>query len=126
MVSSCGNQADAENNTWPVNFEELITLHCRAIELRETRFEIADSLRFLNDSLSNRVDTSFSMEMADQLKELYRRQEVVSQEGYALADTIRDRMTLVMKELNPDQKRDFNDSVAVAVHRRGCDVPGDL
>lgn len=122
FFTACGPQNQQENLNWPVNFEELITLHCRAIELRESRFEIADSLRFLNDSLSNRTDTSFSSETAEHLKKLYKRQEVVSAEGYALADTIRNRMTLVMSDLDPVQKRSFNDSVAVAVSRRGCDI----
>ncbi len=64
----------------------------------------------------------FSSETAGQLRKLYKRQAVVSAEGYALADTIRNRMTLVMSDLDPVQKRSFNDSVAVAVSRRGCDI----
>lgn len=117
ISASCGNPAKDEIQQWPVDFDAIIKLNCRAIELRKARFATADSIRLKMDSVQATMDsTAFENYQA----RFENRKEALLIESNILADTIRLRMKRVMTDLNPEQKRAFNDSIQAEMNRRGC------
>lgn len=109
----------ANQNQWPVNLDELVVLHCRSIELKDARFELANEIRFAEDTLIV-ADTLMKERLTKRLEEALVRKESLAQESHNLADTIRVKMERVIKELSPDEKRVFNDSVVARTKRAGC------
>jgi hypothetical protein len=121
LFAACQSESanTASQNQWPVNLDELVVLHCRSIELKDARFELANEIRFAEDSLL-RADTLVKVELTKTLEEALIRKKSLAEESHNLADTIRVKMDRVMKELNPDEKRIFNDSLIAKSKRAGC------
>lgn len=116
LMVSCTNTAD--EHSWPVDFNALVELNCKAIELRKARFATADSLRMEMDSIkASMSETDFKKFQND----FEMRKKALLTESNNLADTIRVRMKGVMTELGPDKKRIFNDSLQASLKRRGCE-----
>ncbi len=118
VVASCSNPAIEKNQKWPIDFDAIINLNCRAIQLRKARFAVADSIRLKMDSVQATMDSSA---FVDYQMRFESRKEALLNESNILADTIRLRMKRVMTELTPDQKRAFNDSIQAVLHRKGCE-----
>ena len=118
LATSCTSEPVKNQDSWPVDFDALVDFNCRAIELRKARFATADSLRLDMDSIKA------SMSEADFKKyqnDFEIRKNALLSESNILADTIRLRMKNVMSDLDPNQKRIFNDSLQSTLKRRGCE-----
>lgn len=118
LAASCNNTAKNPKESWPIDFDVLINLNCKAIQLRKARFATADSIRLKMDSIQASMD---SLVFAEYQAEFERRKTALLNESNSLADTIRLRMKRVMSELNPEQKRVFNDSIQAELRRKGCE-----
>lgn len=118
VAASCGNPAKEENQGWPIDFDAIINLNCRAIQLRKARFATADSIRLKMDSVQATMD---SIDFENYQAEFENRKATLLSESNILADTIRLRMKRVMTDLNPEQKRAFNDSIQAELRRKGCE-----
>lgn len=109
----------SKTNQWPVNLDALVVLHCKSIELKDARFALANEIRFAEDTLQTAVD-SVKERLSKRLEEALVRKETLAKESHNLADSIRVKMDRVMKELNPEEKRIFNDSLVARSKRAGC------
>ncbi|NEN24714.1 hypothetical protein G3O08_14500 [Cryomorpha ignava] len=118
LVASCTNDPVEEQDSWPVDFDALVALNCRAIELRKARFATADSLRLDMDSIKASMNQS---DFEKYQNDFETRKNALLSESNALADTIRLRMKGVMSDLGPDRKRVFNDSLQATLKREGCE-----
>jgi len=114
---ACESTKQNDKKEWPVDFQALVDLNCKAIELRKARFATADSLRLQMDSLQATMDSaSFAKYQSD----FEDRKLDLLKESNTLADTIRSRMKRVMSEVSPEEKRVFNDSLQAELKRAGC------
>ncbi len=118
LAASCGEHSKENKEGWPIDFEAMIDLNCRAIQLRKARFAIADSIRLKMDSVQASMD---SLDFEKYKTDFESRKVELLNESNILADTIRLRMKRVMTDLNPEQKRAFNDSIQAELHRKGCE-----
>lgn len=118
LATGCTSESIENQDSWPVDFNALVDLNCRAIELRKARFATADSLRLEMDSIKASMSASDFKKYQNDFE--MRKNELLS-ESNILADTIRLRMKNVMSDLNPDRKRVFNDSLQAALKRKGCE-----
>jgi len=111
IAASC-NTNTKEKPEWPIDFEELVELHCLSIEYKNARFALADSIRFLEDSIlvAEKTNGADSL-LLTHLESLEIRKELLSEKSYALSDTIEARMKVIIRELSPEEKRVFNDSL---------------
>lgn len=111
IAASC-NTSTKQKPDWPIDFDELVELHCLSVEYKNARFALADSIRFLQDSIiaSQSMNGEDSLLIAH-LDQLEIRKEVLSEKSYALSDTIEARMNVIIRELSPEEKRVFNDSL---------------
>ncbi len=121
FLASCATNSD-QKNEWPVDLDELSTLHCQSIALKNERFQLADSIRFIQDSII--VNTKSGNDISyyqDHLIELEKRKKILTANSYALSDTIESKMKIVIRDLNPDEKRIFNDSLNARTKAKGCE-----
>lgn len=118
IATACTNEPVENQDPWPVDFNALVELNCRAIELRKARFATADSLRLEMDSIKTSMSES---DFKKYQNDFEMRKNVLLAESNNLADTIRLRMKGIMSDLDPNQKRIFNDSLQATLERKGCE-----
>ncbi len=120
VFAACQSSKD-QKVQWPVDLDELSTLHCQSIKLKNERFSLADSIRFLQDSIlvNEKLGNDISG-FKDHLKELEIKKDVLAAQSYALSDSIESKIKLVIRDLNQDEKRIFNDSLNALTLAKGC------
>lgn len=102
--------------------DKFADLECRAITLREKRFELANQMRFTQDTLlqiTNKADTSrFNLKLAYYNKD----KEAVLQQSLSLADSIRTALNDLMKNklTKENDKAAFNKMLNETLLHRGC------
>lgn len=109
------------------DFESIVNdfadLECRAIELRKQRYQLADEMRFADDTMI--ADTS-SEETKARLKEKLMRLDAgkdgMVNHGLALADTIQKELAALIEGplKNVDDRREFDHLLEEELHKRGC------
>ena len=119
ILNGCnGTQEDA----WEDDLETISQLNCQAIQLREARFALADSMRAYQDSLVDFAENSpdrarfwkASLEYMDE------RKEYLATTSRDLSDTIRVELLRLTQDLPPEEKRIFKDSIQVRTERLNC------
>ncbi len=115
--NSCGIHND--NLTQSIN--QLADLECRAINLREQRFSLANKLRFAEDSLRLK-NTSTGLEVNQNMVALQLQKDSLLKNSIALADSIKIIMEdLFAKKLTTDKsKKEFNQELNKALIKKGC------
>lgn len=112
IVASC-NSTSEQKQEWPIDLDELTDLYCLSVEYKNARFALADSIRFLEDSIihaeENNAPDSALITLLNQLES---RKKALSEKSYALSDTIEARMKVIIRELSREEKRIFNDSLS--------------
>jgi len=121
LLAACSNNAE-QKEQWPVDMDEIVTLHCKSIELKNARFSLADSIRFVQDSIrineaqNDRDLTPF----LNKLDHFEAQKEMLTKESYDLSDSIEAKMEKIIRTLSLDEKRVFNDSLIARTKAMGC------
>ena len=121
LFAACSSPVEKTDH-WPIDFDELVVLHCKSIKLKNARFSLADSIRFVQDSI--RINGSLNEHdlsaFKDKLIQFEKEREILTQESYALSDSIESKMKRVIRELNVEEKRIFNDSLIARTKAMNC------
>lgn len=108
------------------NLNELVDnfadLECRAISLREKRFELASQMRFTQDTLLQTTNKADTLRLKAKLDAFNKEKELTLQQSLSLADSIRNRLNEIMKnELsNETDKTSFNEMLNNTLVAKGC------
>ena len=121
LVLTCSSCKTTEGDLQPF-VEKFAEVECRAIELREHRFKLADSIRFATDSLLNlniRVDSSF---LKMKLEKFEQEKTILLQQSLQLADSIQLQLSILRQDVLKDvtKRAVFDDKLNAALQRRGC------
>lgn len=109
------------------DFETIVTdfadLECRAIELRKQRYQLADDMRFADDTLI--ADTSgeeTKARMKEKLMKLDAGKDDLVGHGLALADTIQKTLdSLIAGPLKKiEDRKEFDKLLEAELRERGC------
>lgn len=107
IIAGCNSTIDSSTDVYQSQeFEELIAMHCRARELKEMRFALAEELR---ENVSK-----WDMESSDSLKKARAKQ------SRALGDSIGDLIERLTAEMSLEEKRAFSDSINSRVVAGNC------
>ncbi|HLT95020.1 MAG TPA: hypothetical protein VKZ56_10690 [Membranihabitans sp.] len=111
-----------ENNTWKDDMEIISHLNCQAIQLREARFALADSMRAYQDSLVDFAESTpdRARMWKSTLQTMEHRKEYLANTSRNLSDTIRVELMRLTKNLSPEEKRVFKDSIQARTERLNC------
>lgn len=105
-----------------VDIDDLAHLHCEASQLKDARFKLADSIRFLQDSTSHHLEAS-NGNVAEWKLELERMEEkklILANESRNLGDSIRQVIFQLTNHMSLDEKRTFNDNLKARTERLDC------
>lgn len=102
--------------------DKFADLECRAMNLRQKRFDLANQLRFTQDTLlqtKNKADTS---RLKLKLENFNKEKDVMLQQSLSLADSIHTALTDLMKNKLADQndKATFDKMLNNTLLQRGC------
>jgi hypothetical protein len=102
--------------------EEFSDLECRAIRLREQRFELANKMRFTQDTLLQVASKADTMHLHQNLTSFNKDKEIMLQQSLSLADSIKNKLSHLMKnELNnANDKKVFNELLHAMLIKKGC------
>jgi hypothetical protein len=97
-------------------------LECRAIELKNKRFQLADNMRFAQDTLLHFKSFSDTISLQQRLKEWDIQKLSLVNESLALADSIKLQMEIIMPRYFTDKKKEqeFNRLLEEALKKNGC------
>lgn len=107
---ACG---EPDEHDWKNDLDKISQLNCNAIQLREARFSLADSMRSYQDSL---LDYSETMPQRrdfweSHLAVMEERKEYLANTSRNLADSIRVELQRLTGHQTVEEKRVFNDSL---------------
>jgi hypothetical protein len=102
--------------------DRFAALECRAISLRERRFDLANQIRFTEDSLLEKSNKGDTVRLRIKLNDLNKEKEVVLKQSLSLADTIRMQLDDLKKNQLADEKdkADFDRLLNASLEKRGC------
>lgn len=107
---------------WKKEIDIVAKLYCQAKQLREARFELADSIRFIQDSLLNQksIPAETVQRWDTNLRLMEERKAILTSTSRNLSDTIRVVLYNLTNNMSLDEKRIFNDSVIIHSERINC------
>ena len=102
--------------------EDFAELECRAISLREKRFELANQIRFTQDSLSIHAGKADTTQFKSKLDSYNLVKNQVLQQSLSLADSIKVRLSDIMQNqlTEVSDKKMFNDMLNKTLEQKGC------
>ena len=105
--------------------QSIADIECRAISIREKRFELANDIRFIQDTLlvTKNID---SVRLKLKFAYLNNERETIISKSQLMADTIKNLIDSLSKNylIDPASKKQFNDSLNAILAKRGCiDLP---
>jgi len=116
LVLGC-NRA-AENKTDKINL--LADLTCRAINIRQQRFALANKIRFTQDTLEHPKDKADSIRLATALNDYMIQKPILLKESLSLADGIRKQLDLQVPYTDKVAEQKFNAKLDSLLRARGC------
>jgi hypothetical protein len=117
-VFSC-NQKKQDNLQSLAN--EFAEVECKAISIREQRFQLANTIRFTEDTL-RQMKTADSSRLKQKLQVLNTEKQAILQRSLLLADSIHRHLdSLIANDLKDKaDKEKFNNLLNVELEKKGC------
>jgi len=111
-VTSCNINGGNSHKKFDVASEakRMAQVECKAIQLREQRFALADDIRFTQEKIMQLKGKGDTTQLSNKLSQLYKRKEVLLTASLQLADQIKHRLDSIMtNELNsPKERSEFS------------------
>ena len=119
IFASC---SEVKKHDMSKTVSDFATLECEAVKLREQRFELANNIRFTEDTLMHPVDKNDTARLSKKLAELKSGKETLLNQSRAMAERIKQQMdSLMHNELKTSEDRkQFNRQLDEELKKRGC------
>jgi hypothetical protein len=121
VFTSCNDDSSQTAKSDPIKV--MADLHCEAVSLRKSRFELADKMRFMEDTLMQPTtsDTAKAL-LQRKLDNLEPYKDSVVNGSLALAKVIKFKLdSLIENELTePKERQAFDAELMQELERRGC------
>lgn len=122
FLSACGNKEEKKPLIDPV--EWMADLHCEAVELRKARFELADEMRFIQDTIMlAETSDSLKIKLQAKLDALEPYKDSVVTRSLDLAKIIKFKLdSLIENELElGEERKAFDERLTARLKERGCE-----
>ncbi len=120
LLFSC--KTKSSEKTLAVVTEDLANIECRAFSLRNERFELANKMRFKQDSLTTIKRHEDSLHIQQELATLTLEKDSILTSSLKLADSIKIQLDYVMKTFLTDKEKEmeFNRTLDGMLSKSGC------
>lgn len=97
-------------------------LECSTISLRKSRFQLADKIRFTQDTLLHLADNVQKARVESQLAVYNKEKDSMLQQSLLLADSIHQQLNYLMKNelTNEHDKASFDQMLNSRLQQQGC------
>ncbi len=122
VLNSCSSTNEKESLVDPV--EWMADLHCEAVELRKARFELADRMRFIQDTIMlPQTSDSLKSVLQNKLDALEPYKDSVVTRSLDLAKVIKFKLdSLIENELaKGEERKAFDERLTAVLKERGCE-----
>jgi hypothetical protein len=120
-LTACENEVTKEAGVDPIQL--MADLHCEAVSLRKARFELADKMRFMEDTLMQ-PSTSDSAKalLQSQLNDLEPYKDSVVNRSLELSKIIKFKLDSMIEQefTKMEQRKSFDADLATELEKRGC------
>ena len=93
---------------------------CRAITIRQQRFELANKIRFAQDTLQGTKSKTDSVRLAKSLAEYLKQKPLLLKESLSLADTIHHQLDSLVPYTDKSAEKRFNTQLDTLLSKKGC------
>lgn len=127
FLFSCGNhekRQDDKNGSKIDMVELMADLHCEAVKLRKARFELADKMRFMYDTIMlPATPEPYKHELQAKLDQLEPYKDSVVTRSLDLAKVIKFKLdSIIENELEVGEERSkFDEELSALLRERGCE-----
>ena len=106
------------NNTKRIDL--LANRMCRAMSIRQERFELANKIRFAQDTLAATKNKSDSARLTKDLALYLKQKPLLLKESLSLADTIHRQLDSLVPYTDKAAEERFNTQLDTLLSRKGC------
>lgn len=122
MLASCSPSPDNINKNKSVKL--LSDRTCKAIDLRQQRFAIANKMRFTQDTLSAQKGKGDTVYLHNQLIKYRKQKDSLLKASLALADTIHRQLDSLLPYTDKAAQKRFSITLDSILKAKGCLVKG--
>lgn len=121
-ATSCNNNEIKKKPDIQAIGEYFADIECRAIQLREHWFHLANEIRFIQDTIAKKNDKVEKARLKRKLEELNILKESILQSSLTIADSIHQILDSLNRQYLNDtaNKRKFNEVLKSMLQKRGC------
>ena len=118
ILFSCNNTSSDKETLLKL----LVNMDCRAIELKNKRFQLADNIRYAQDTLLHFKSITDTALIQIRLKDWDFQKQLIVNHSLALADSIKLQMEILMPRYfnNKKKEMEFNMLLDEALKKNGC------
>jgi len=118
ILFSCNNTSSDKETMVKL----LVNMECRAIEIKNKRFQLADNIRYAQDTLLNLKSITDTALIQLRLKDWDIQKQLIVNQSLALADSIKLQMEIIMPRYfnNKKKEMEFNLLLDEALKKNGC------
>ena len=118
IIFSCNNTSSDKETMVKL----LVNMECRAITLKNKRFQLADNIRYAQDTLLHYKSITDTALIQIRLKDLDFQKQLIVNQSLALADSIKLQMEIIMPRYFDNKKKEmeFNMLLDEALKKNGC------
>ena len=118
ILFSCNNTSSDKETMVKL----LVNMECRAIEIKNKRFQLADNIRYAQDTLLNLKSITDTALIQLRLKNWDIQKQLIVNQSLALADSIKLQMEIIMPRYfnNKKKEMEFNLLLDEALKKNGC------
>lgn len=100
--------------------DDMADYECRAVTLRNQRFELANKIRFTQDTILQQAGDTIPLH--NKLTAMENEKQVLLVQSLQLADTIRQKVDFMLTNYFTDKskEKEFNQLLDAALKRKGC------
>ncbi len=117
LIVGCSNKQSIDGA-----INDIANIECRAMQLRNQRFKLADEIRFTQDTVIQLQQSGDTLLLHDRLIKMYQQKELLHTQSSQLADSIKVQMDVITTTFLSDKNMelDFNRKLDSILAIKGC------
>jgi outer membrane murein-binding lipoprotein Lpp len=117
LIIGCSNKQSID-----VAVNDIANIECRAMQLRNQRFKLADEIRFAQDTVIQLQHSGDTSVLHERLIKMYQQKELLHTRSSQLADSIKVQMDVIVTVFLSDKNKElyFNQKLDSILTIKGC------
>ena len=117
LIVGCSNKPSSDSI-----IDDFANIECRAMQLKNQRFKLADEIRFTQDTIIQLQQSGDTLLLHERLIKMYEQKELLHTKSSQLADSIKVKMDVIAATFLTDKNKelDFNRTLDSILTLKSC------